>query len=229
MKSSLLMKPIKIVIICISCLCALSGIEHGFFEVLQGSIRTEIHNIEGRQFIYAIGESLRFWKYGYEYAYTIIPNYLITGIITICISIFLIYWSIMHIEKKLGWIIFIVLSILQYLTGGGAAQLGLAILIGIIASLVNRKFSILRKISPKNITSLLTNTWIYLLVLFIYSFLQTMITAIFGILYWIKDEEIIIKAQFSMIYIMLGLFILLIISTFYKTFSWYENKAMNSE
>jgi hypothetical protein len=183
--------PIKILIVFIGCLCALSGIEHGIFEILQGSAKVEVHNVKGQSFIYAIGESIRFWKYGYEYAYTIIPNYLLTGIITLCLSCFLIYWSISKIESKFGWVIFIIVSILQYITGGGAAQLGLALLVGLFAVLVNSKFKIIKNIFPEVIVKLFTNTWIYLVFLFAYVFLQSMVTAIFGFLFWIHDIDLI--------------------------------------
>jgi hypothetical protein len=39
----------------IGVICGLSGLEHGFFEILQGNIVPEIHSISGRPMIYAIG------------------------------------------------------------------------------------------------------------------------------------------------------------------------------
>ena len=65
----------------IGTICGLSGLEHGCFEILQGNIVPVIHSVSGRPMIYAIGDANRFWAYGFEYAYTIIPNYLITGIL----------------------------------------------------------------------------------------------------------------------------------------------------
>jgi hypothetical protein len=223
MKTRYSHNPIRIVVICIGCLCALSGIEHGFFEMLQGSQRIEIHNIDGHQYIFAIGESIRFWKYGFEYAYTIIPNYLLTGIITICISILLIYWTLTRVQLKLGWLVFIVLSILQYLTGGGAAQLGLAILVGLFAILINKQFILIGKL-PILVTKMLINSWPIWLIIFVVIFLQSIVTAIFGFLYWIHDADKIIKVQFSMIYIMLSIFAILILSTLFKTHCFYQDR-----
>jgi len=121
----------------IGVICGLSGLEHGFFEILQGNITPEIHSISGRQMIYAIGEANRFWANGFEYAYTIIPNYLITGILVMIVSLLVIVWSALFIDKKAGWLVLILLSFLQYLVGGGAAQLGPAVIVGLAAILIN--------------------------------------------------------------------------------------------
>ena len=56
-------------------ICGLSGFEHGFFEMLQGNI------VPKSQMINAIGEANRFWQYGTEPAFTIIPNFFVTGIL----------------------------------------------------------------------------------------------------------------------------------------------------
>jgi len=55
----------------------LSGLGHGIFETLQGNTPTS------GQMIYAIGEGQRFWTHGYEPAFTVIPNFLLTGIAAI--------------------------------------------------------------------------------------------------------------------------------------------------
>jgi hypothetical protein len=104
--------------------CGLSGLEHGYFKILQGNIAPEIHMISWRPMIYAIGAANRFWAYGFEYAYTIIPNYLITGILAMIFSLLVILWSAWYIQKKAGWFILILLSAIQYLVGGVQHNLG---------------------------------------------------------------------------------------------------------
>ena len=47
---------------------------HGFFEILQGNVSTP------SLFISAIGESQKMWPHGNEPAFTLIPNFLVTGI-----------------------------------------------------------------------------------------------------------------------------------------------------
>ncbi|MDA3810399.1 MAG: hypothetical protein PF518_08730 [Spirochaetaceae bacterium] len=112
-------------------LCILSGIAsiiHGFFEVLQGNVSIKA----GR--ILAIGPSHRFWEFGGEPALTIIPNYLITGIFSIAISITLFIWAFAFIDKKHNITGLIVLTILMLLFGGGLAPPTFMIL-AIIASI----------------------------------------------------------------------------------------------
>ena len=114
----------------IGVICGISGLEHGFFEVIQGYVPAVFHMISGKPLIYAIGDANRFWRYGFEYAYTVIPNYLMTGILALVISTLVIIWSAGFMQRKVGWLVFILLSMIQYLVGGGAAQLGPAILVG---------------------------------------------------------------------------------------------------
>lgn len=51
----------------------LAGIEHGFFELLQGNVAPNDMMID------AIGPGQRFWEYGVERALTIIPNFFFNG------------------------------------------------------------------------------------------------------------------------------------------------------
>jgi len=61
----------------VGALVGLYGIEHGIFEVLQGDTPTEGLLID------AIGPAQEFWPGATEPAFSIIPNYLITGILAI--------------------------------------------------------------------------------------------------------------------------------------------------
>ena len=66
----------------IGVLLGLAGIvNHGLFEILQGNITTNGFYIE------AIGENHRFWLYGTEGAFTLIHNFLITGIFAILVGL----------------------------------------------------------------------------------------------------------------------------------------------
>jgi len=79
---------------------ALGGICHGFFEALQGN--TPIKGL----IIHAIGEANRMWVYGNEPAFTIIPNFLITGIASIIVSLAIIIWSVGFIEGGMDRLFF---------------------------------------------------------------------------------------------------------------------------
>ncbi|NDJ34075.1 MAG: hypothetical protein GYB64_05370, partial [Chloroflexi bacterium] len=67
---------------------AIGGMSHGFFEVLQGNTPTP------GLFIDAISEPPRYWEHGAEGAFTIIPNFLFTGLAAITVSIAIIVWCV---------------------------------------------------------------------------------------------------------------------------------------
>ena len=93
----------------------ISGINHGLFETLQGNIQT------GGLFISAIGEAQKMWPHGNEPAFTLIPNFLITGIVAMLVGLAIIVWSCVYVHKKMGSIILLLLFILLLLVGGGVA------------------------------------------------------------------------------------------------------------
>ena len=106
-------KTTRIIAGTLGILLAIAGFEHGLFEVLQGNKPTDGLVIQ------AIEESMRWWKYGTEEAFTIIPNYLITGICAMSVSVIIIIWSLFFVDKRHGTIVFLLLFILLTLVGGG--------------------------------------------------------------------------------------------------------------
>ncbi len=209
-------RAIRILTSTLGVICGISGLEHGFFETLQGNITPVFHQIGSRSVIYAIGEANQFWKYGTEPAYTIIPSYLITGILAMIVSLFVIIWSAGFLQKKYGWIIFIILSIIQYFVGGGAAQIGLAIFMGLAAIFINAPLSWLRAILPSRLLRILGVPWAWLFIVMVIVFCQSMVTAVFGFLYGIHDPEVINQFLFGVLYAMIGLMPLAILSAFAK-------------
>jgi hypothetical protein len=61
-------------------LFAIGGIDHGFFETLQGNKPTP------GLFIRSIGPQQQMWPYGTEDAFTLIPNFLFSGIVSITLA-----------------------------------------------------------------------------------------------------------------------------------------------
>lgn len=90
-----------------------AGLEHGVGEILQGNVAPNGFVIESWPDVQAyevlVGEP----------AMTIIPNLLLSGVLTIILSIILTIWAVMHIEKKNGGRILILLSFILLLVGGG--------------------------------------------------------------------------------------------------------------
>ena len=61
------------------------------------------------------------WLYGTEEAFTIIPNFLFTGILALFVSLVIIVWSVGFIHSKYGATVFGLLCVLLFLVGGGIA------------------------------------------------------------------------------------------------------------
>jgi hypothetical protein len=96
-------------------LVGLAGIEHGFFEMLQGNVKPD------SVLFAAIGPEQRFWEYGTEHAFTLVPSLLVTGILAMIIGLLVIVWSAKSIQRRYGAGVLLLLSILLFLVGGGFA------------------------------------------------------------------------------------------------------------
>jgi len=121
----------RIIVSTAGVLCGLSGLEHGFFETLQGNVPPN-----GLLFA-AIGPANRFWPGGTEYALSVIPNLLVTGILAMLASLAVIIWSAAFIHKKFGWVVFLGLSIAQFLVGGGFGQIFIVLAAAAAATQIN--------------------------------------------------------------------------------------------
>lgn len=95
----------------------LSGIDHGIFEVLQGNTRTP------GLFIDAIGPAQRMWESGTEAAFTVVPNFLVTGVLAIAVGIATIVWSVRFLDHRWGSTGLLVLGLLTLAVGGGIGML----------------------------------------------------------------------------------------------------------
>ena len=190
-------------------ICGIAGFEHGFFEMLQGNVVPASQNIN------AIGESNRFWQYGTEPAFTVIPNFLITGILAMTISLLVIIWAVWFVQRnKFGAPIFILLSILQYLVGGGIPHAGLAILIGIPAFWINRPLAWGWSALPTGFRQVLAMPWLMLVFALAIVFCMTIVGAIFGVLPGVTDPKMVTQLLFVLLYAMEGIVPLMIISVF---------------
>jgi hypothetical protein len=93
----------------------LLGGVHGYFELLQGDIAP------GSIGINAIGAPCQggvVWHACLP-AMTLVPNFLVTGVLAIIISLIIVVWAAVFIQRKNGGLILILLSILMLLVGAG--------------------------------------------------------------------------------------------------------------
>jgi len=137
-----------------------AGIEHGIFEILQGN--TTPDNL----MITSMGPPCvpeEIWN-ACEPAMTIIPNFLITGILATIIGLAILVWAILFIQRKYGGLGFILLSIALLLFGGGLFPP----LIGIVGGVAGVKVN--KSLTGKQlgaITRLAAKLWPWPLVIFL--------------------------------------------------------------
>jgi hypothetical protein len=96
-------------------LAGLAGLEHGYFEILQGNARPE------SLMFASMGPPCvpdKIWN-ACEPAMTILPNFLVTGILTVILGLLILIWSAAFVQRKNGGSILILLSVVLLLFGGG--------------------------------------------------------------------------------------------------------------
>jgi hypothetical protein len=159
----------------IGVLLGIAGIiNHGIFEVLQGNTPTNGFFIE------AIGEANRYWIHGTEGAFTIIPNFLATGICAILVSLAIILWSVKYIQVKHGTTVFLSLLVLLTLIGGGIGYIIIFLPTWAYATRINKSLGWWKKILSVRLRKVLSKLWIYSLTVTSIAWLIVMELGIFG-------------------------------------------------
>ncbi len=180
-----------------------SGVNHGFFELLQGNKPTDGF------FIPAIGETQRFWPLGTEDAFTLIPNFMITGIVSMVVGVAIIIWSIWYLPSKYGRTVYLGLFILSFLVGGGIGQVFFFIPAWAFATRMHKPLTWWRKVLPRRVWPFLSRLWIVTLVLATLVMLIGLEMAIFGYFPGLIEPEAI---QNTALLIVLASAILYVIS-----------------
>ena len=160
-----------------------SGVNHGIFEILQGN-----HPTEGL-IINAIGEAQRFWPEGTEPAFTLIPNYMVTGIVSILVGIAIVIWSLKYLSSKHGSLVYFGLFVLSFLVGGGMGQAFFFIPASAFSTRIGKPLTWWRKVLPQKLRPFLAKLWQVSLVLATISMLIGLEMAIFGWFPGVSDLE----------------------------------------
>jgi len=155
-------------------LVGLAGIDHGIFEILQG------HVPPSSFLIAAIGPEQRFWAYGEETALTIIPSFLISGILAVILGIWVMVWAIGFVDRKYGAGVLMLLSIALFLVGGGFAPIFMALIASLMATRIHKPLKFWRALLPSGIRKSLGMVWLGVLVAFVIVFVFSVVVAIFG-------------------------------------------------
>ncbi|MCF7924518.1 MAG: hypothetical protein K9L64_05360 [Candidatus Izimaplasma sp.] len=148
--------PMKITTVILIAYSAIIGFIHGIGEVLQAGSKSNSYLIHALD----VAEPDQVWHAGLP-AFSIIPDFLISGIITIMICIAIIIFVNLLIESDY-FKLFPFLFILLFLFGGGFVPP----FIGIISSayfIIVKKESKLNKKQPSFSGKLIASLWIYLI------------------------------------------------------------------
>jgi len=193
-------KATRINVATLGTIFGISGIFHGFFELLQGNVPTS------GLFISAIGEAQKMWPHGDEPAFTLIPNYLISGVAAMIVGLTIIAWSLFFVQRKHGPTIFLFLFVLLLLVGGGIAQIIFFPFLWLVSTRINKPLTWWRKVLPAKIRKTLGKLWLWCLVISSTLLIFALEIAITGFVPWVNDPE---TALSVMIFCLIAVIILL--------------------
>lgn len=182
-------RAIQTIVTTLGVIFGIGGMSHGFFEALQGNTTTNGY------LIYAIGEAHRMWLHGNEPAFTIIPNFLLTGIAAMLVGAAVIIWSAGFMHKKHASLIFLSLFILLFLVGGGIAQVIFFMIGWAMSTRIHRPLNLWRKVLPASMRRFLSKLWRPFLIAGSLLILFTLQVAIFGFLPGVSDPDSISMAM----------------------------------
>ncbi len=169
------------------------GPEHGYFEILQGNVRPE------GLMIASMGppcDPEKVWNLC-EPAMTVVPSFLITGIVATAVGVITMIWSVAFIQRKHGGLVLMLLSIALLLVGGGLFPPVIGFVAGVVATRIN--VPVTRQ--PGRVLSLLARWWPWPLVaFFVWAFGQ------FAVGYFFND--LLMQSSFLVPLLIVGLLVL---------------------
>ena len=180
----------------------LLGMEHGFFETLQGNVATK-----GMK-ILAVGPPGLPFPFGHEPAMTLIPNFLLTGIFAMIFGLLIVIWAARFVQKKQGAVVLLLLSIILLLVGGGFGPITLLIAASIAAAKIDKPLIWWRSHLSTRSRLLLAELWPWF---FVGALLYVPVEFTIGYIFGVKNNP---KLNLPLSYPLVGLFLLTLIAGF---------------
>jgi hypothetical protein len=177
------LNAIRVIATTVGVILGLSGVNHGLFEFLQGNKPTP------GLIIQAIGKGQRFWPLGTEEAFTIVPNFMISGLLSMIVGLVIVIWSLWFLPSKRGPAIFLGLFVLLFLVGGGIGQIAFFLPAWAFAGHMNAPPNWWMKVLPRRTWTFLSRLWIVTLVLASLLILFGLEIAILGVVPGMTDPE----------------------------------------
>ena len=201
---------------------AVAGMHHGFFEILQGNTPTESLVIR------SIGPSHQMWEHGTDEAFTLIPNFLMTGIASVVVSLLIVLGSLFLVRggrsspERLvpgsgflirGWsfrvlrkrwtTFFLLLFILLTLVGGGIGHIIFFFTAWAYATRMNKPLKWWRKILSGSFWKTIAAGWIYSVSFAALCFIIGLEISVFGYVPGISNPDSILVVCWG--FLLLGL------------------------
>ncbi len=164
----------RVIVATLGVIFGIGGFGHGLFEALQGYTPTSGMLID------AIGQAHRMWEYGNEPAFTLMPNFLITGVAAMIVSLAIIPWSVGFLHRRNGSLIFLWSFVLLFLVGGGIGQVIFFTVGWAFATRIHKPLASWRRVLPAKSRKILARLWRPFLMVSSLLILYTLQIAIFG-------------------------------------------------
>jgi len=141
----------------------LLGLEHGFFELIQGNVAPAGPGIS------AIGppcQPATAW-HACEPAFTVIPNFLVTGLLAMAAAIAVLTWAAGFLGRGHAAPIFLGLTGALFLVGGGFVTLIFCLIAVIAAAQIDSPLTWWRTHLPRASVRILSTLWPWILVAYL--------------------------------------------------------------
>jgi hypothetical protein len=158
--------------------------EHGVLEILQGNLATTGLMID------AIGPAHEIWPGAMEPALTIVPNFLITGILAVIVGFLTVIWAVAFIDGKYSAWSLLFLCIVLLLVGGGSPPLTAGTIACLVATRIGKPLTWWRTHLSDRVQGVLAGLWPWSLSVYVLSALAGVEIAILGYpLAWFFDLD----------------------------------------
>lgn len=134
-------------------LAGLGGLTHGVGEILQGNVAPD------GIFIDSWTRGPIATNMGGEPGVTVVPNLLLTGMLTVAVSLAVIVWSTTSMRRKHGGLVLILLSVAMLLVGGGVGPPVMGALAGVAGLGIDASHAWSREHLPANVRRFLAGSW----------------------------------------------------------------------
>jgi hypothetical protein len=172
---------------------AVAGMVHGLFEVLQGNRPT------GGVFIQAIGPEQLMWRHGTEDAFTLIPNFLASGIVAMAISVLIVAWCGLLLRGRHGRTGLLLLFVALTLAGGGIGHIIFYLTAWAYATRMNRPLTWWKGVLQGGVRTLLARVWLPALLASLALFLVGLVVSVFGVVPGMTDPDAILAVCWSLL------------------------------